>query len=886
MFDENIDYVKIVLFKPLPPKQKITITTPFRVQIPYGNISRLGHLDQAYQITQWFPKPAVYDKNGWNVMPYLTQGEFYSEYGSYDAKITLPENYIVGATGDLVNGEEELKRLEENNIETRKLIESGKYKAMDDMSIPESSQKTKTLHYHQEKVHDFAWFADKRWHVLKGEVELPFSKRKVTTWAMFTNNEFDLWKDALSYIDSAVYYYSLWVGEYPYNQVTAVDGALTAGAGMEYPNVTVIGESHSAKMLEQVIVHEVGHNWFYGIIGSNERTHPWMDEGMNSFIENRTTEQLHPDGDLAILPKKWEERLGFSQYKTRGLNDLSYLYTARRNYDQPIELSSELYTPTNYGAIVYSKTAIGFDYLLAYLGDSLMDKCLYAYFDKWKFKHPQPEDVEAVFEQTSQKDLDWFFKDFIQTTKKIDYKVEKYNSKTKELTIKNKTNLPAPISYTVLDKDGNILHQEWLDGFKGEKTITIPEENAYKIELDYDMDIPELDRTDDVIKTQGICKTCRPTKFKLLGEIENREYNLINFLPVFGWNQNDGLMPGIAFYNTTFPEKKLEWLAIPMFSLKQKNLTGIGEIKYNLYPNQAFRKITFGANTRTFSFNTKQNDVLNNTKWYRNAFFVNIELKDKILRTAPKQTIGASYVAINEITGNVNTYTDFINLNYEIKNKQILKPKSLKVAYVLGNATQNIPMSTISLTGKARFNYNIKRDKIELRFFAGKTLLTDSTTTRYNWRTSGQTGLYDYQYNNIFLGRTATYPNFLAQQLGESHGGFKTYTRTGSSDKWIVSANVKADIPHLPFGVFADMSYYPYKEVTQNGVKDKIGNLYDAGIWIPIGKKFIDIYIPLLLSSDIIKEYDTRGVNFWQRITFTIQFNSLNPFKMIENIAP
>ena len=114
------------------------------------------------------------------------------------------------------------------------------------MSFPESSKKLKTLHFHQENVHDFAWFADKRYHVLRGEVELPESKKKVTTWAMFTNNEFDLWEKSIEYLNDATYYYSLWVGEYPYNHVTAVDGSISAGGGMEYPNITVIGESYSA----------------------------------------------------------------------------------------------------------------------------------------------------------------------------------------------------------------------------------------------------------------------------------------------------------------------------------------------------------------------------------------------------------------------------------------------------------------------------------------------------------------------------------------------------------------------------------------------------------------------------------------------------------------
>jgi len=140
-------------------------------------------------------------------------------------------------------------------------------------TIPPSDKAFKTIRYKQSNVHDFAWFADKRFEVLISEVELPNSKRKVKSYVMFTPKNGYLLKNASEYLNDAIYYYSKWNAEYPYRQVTAVDGTIAAGGGMEYPNVTVIGNSSSAEYLEIVIVHEVGHNWFYGQLGSNERMH-------------------------------------------------------------------------------------------------------------------------------------------------------------------------------------------------------------------------------------------------------------------------------------------------------------------------------------------------------------------------------------------------------------------------------------------------------------------------------------------------------------------------------------------------------------------------------------------------------------------------------------
>ena len=201
---EHIDIVKLNLTEPLKPGEKITITTPFKVKIPIGKFSRLGHIKQQYQITQWYPKPAVFDKNGWHPIPYLNQGEFYSEFGSFEVKITLPENYVVGATGDLQEASE-IVWLDSLARKTKYITEFP-----EDNSFPPSSKKLKTLTYKQSQVHDFAWFADKRYNVLKGSVKLPNSEKEVTTWVMFTNQFPEFWTKSILYVNDAVYYYSKW----------------------------------------------------------------------------------------------------------------------------------------------------------------------------------------------------------------------------------------------------------------------------------------------------------------------------------------------------------------------------------------------------------------------------------------------------------------------------------------------------------------------------------------------------------------------------------------------------------------------------------------------------------------------------------------------------
>jgi hypothetical protein len=245
---KNQDICVLHLSTPLKPGERLTVTTPFKIKIPSGKISRLGHIGQSYQITQWYPKPAVYDKNGWNPIPYLTQGEFYSEYGSFDVSITLPKNYVVGATGDLQTPSEQTF-LEDRVVATKNNM-ADYIKDDSETPFPSSDTALKTIRYTQKNIHDFGWFADKRFAVSKSEVTLPASKEKVTTWAMWVPQNTKNWQHADEYLRDGIYYYSLWNGDYPYKQVTAVDGTISAGGGMEYPNITVIGNTSSKEELE------------------------------------------------------------------------------------------------------------------------------------------------------------------------------------------------------------------------------------------------------------------------------------------------------------------------------------------------------------------------------------------------------------------------------------------------------------------------------------------------------------------------------------------------------------------------------------------------------------------------------------------------------------
>ena len=402
------DIIKLILPLPIAPKTVSKIETPFHIKLPYS-FSRGGHIAQAYHITQWYPKPAVYDNRGWHPIPYLDQGEFYSEFGNYEVQITLPENYVVAATGELQEPDEKRLLLQKNKppalpeIAGRKNIFNWK-KETTHVNIP-SSPNIKTIHFKQENVHDFAWFADKEFLVDHDTLKLP-SGSIIDLYSFYYPKDANTWKKSNLYIKQALLSKSKWVGEYPYHVVSVVDDAGKESGGMEYPTITLLASGSSERSLDMVINHEVGHNWFYGILASNERSHPWMDEGMNTYYDLRYSLQQYGD-EVRELPTRLPV---FIKNKMPEAPDHLLLQTIiGLQKDQPIETPSEKFNFINYNLVSYTKTGEWMNLLETVLGRPLFDSCMREYYRRWQFRHPYPEDFKRIIADVSSQNVEAVF---------------------------------------------------------------------------------------------------------------------------------------------------------------------------------------------------------------------------------------------------------------------------------------------------------------------------------------------------------------------------------------------------------------------------------------------------------------------------------------------
>lgn len=882
---QNPDIIKLLLDQPIAAGEKAIITTPFRVKLP-NSYSRLGHIGQAYQITQWYPKPAVFDASGWHQMPYLNQGEFYSEFGSFDVRISLPENYVLGSTGDLQTPEEEA-------FLNQKVKETEAYENYFNIdTVPSSSPKYKTVRYTQQNIHDFAWFADKRFHVLKGEVELP-SHRKVTTWAMFTDAYAKYWKNSLEYLHDATYYYSLWNGEYAYKNVTAVDGALSAGGGMEYPNITVIGPVSSDLNLEIVIMHEVGHNWFYGMLGSNERIHGWMDEGLNSFNEMRYLMTKYPKRSLADyvgLDRFFKtDSAETPAFKLDDLYKLGYLFSARSNTDQPIETHSAEFTSMNYGTIMYQKTALAFRYLKAYLGESVFDKCMQSYFDKWHFRHPQPKDMQQVFEEVSGRKLDWFFGELIGTANKVDFAIEKVKRKEGELEVKvvSKTGFNGPVLISGLDKEGNTVLRTALDPAAFVSSLPDPEKKIRSLQIDAGQDIPELYRGNNAMRTKGLFKRIHPLEVKPLAGLDQSSARQVFVLPAIGYNYNDGGMLGAVIHNHSVPGKAWEWEAVPLYGLRSQRVNGTGSLGYNWYPKNTFQRIYFGAGYSSFSLRAtpgiqlvdtagkKIGTAINSRVFSRYQAKLIFDLKRPYPRSPIRQTIQLRGIFVSEhnrsqvnldsshsTSRSVYVEHSYAELSYDRKNQRSINPYSMNLVAQAGE-----DYARLSAKGIYMLNYPSSKKKAEFRLFGGMYLYNNSPGVAYAFYFSEN---YDYLYDHVLLDRSRLSGSILDKQLVSDDGGFKSFTTVAGSKKGLISLNAKAPVPFgLPLGVYAGAGW-------SNTSK---GLVSEAGLYVPIAKNALEVYFPVYTSSDL------SALKYGQRIRFLLAIERLNPVELLKTIS-
>ncbi|MBO9583151.1 MAG: M1 family metallopeptidase [Flavobacterium sp.] len=413
--------LEVTLAKPILPNSKTTFTLDFDGQVPV-QIRRSGRNNSEgveLSMSQWYPKLAEFDFEGWHADPYIAR-EFHGVWGNFDVKITIDKDYTIGGSGYL---------------QDKNSIGHGYQDAGVTVTYPKKA-KTLTWHFIAPNVHDFTWAADKEYNhdIVKGpnDVDLHF---------FYKNNEKTTanWKQLEPLMVKVMDYYNQRVGAYPYKQYSFIQGG---DGGMEYAMCTLMLGNGTLEGILGTATHELGHSWFQHILASNESKHPWMDEGFTTYIEDSALNELKGD--------KKEANPFAGNYK-------AYYSLVNSGKEQPQTTHGDRYDENRpYSISSYIKGSLFLSQLEYVIGKENVDATLKRYFNDFKFKHPTPNDIKRTAERVSGAELDWYLIDWTQTTNTIDYGIKDVvdNAGKTTISLERIGRMPMPIDLKVDYTDG------------------------------------------------------------------------------------------------------------------------------------------------------------------------------------------------------------------------------------------------------------------------------------------------------------------------------------------------------------------------------------------------------------------------------------------------
>jgi len=786
--------LRLFLPEPLLPGDTLQFSLEWKSKI-HHHYDRSGWGGRQFDFAQWYPKFVVYDENGSHPDPFGEWGEFYGEYGTYDVTLDLPGNYIVAATGIVTEGDPGWSAVAVDT--TRPWEEWLKEYEQKHKELEKDSTKRRVVTFHAERVHDFDWLTSPdlvyehgNWDGI--DIHVLFDKAVGARWT----------KKVVHRGARALQWLSTHFGRYPWPQMTITKALI--GGGMEYPMLVMDGSES-----ESLIVHEIGHNWFYGIFGNDELDEPWLDEGFTTFQTRWYLETRYPNREdlkAARWITKYEaENLPHNSRREDDLQRaLAYMLSPR---NEPIARRSQDFVHSgSYRTNAYTKTSLMLESLKNYLGEERFTKGMKLYFQRWALKHVTEERFIKAMEDGSGQELDWFFDQWLHRKGWVDYSLDSWETKkfdggnyitTVEVTRKGRYFMPLPV--VLYGPQGEQVSRP-LFPFRYRKQVIMSVETPFRpvrVALDPDDIFLDAYRLDNGLPHKMYFRPDIPGGQSIPGD-----GCTLLWRPSLNNSQFTGLKAGLTLRHT-YRKFFRNWQLGLWFNTRQKDLDGSLAAEKNFYGLPVNAQAKFQSEKWNGALQVSSQFKLGWARKYSYRWQQNLRL-------------GATYIQVLDSTSTLTQPTSYTILSSAYHFQRALGPNWFiwDLQWSAGPGGWGTWGQTFSsIRAEAIFNSSNGRTPIVLRAFIGADY--GSTPQGEQLRLSGIT-LRERHFRH--------WESFLDEMGGTDIGshayrgggaGLRGFAAQDSSVRQIVALNVNAayrlPVPRfmrrLSLAFFTDLAY-------------------------------------------------------------------------------
>ena len=816
------DIIKIGLKNSLIPGESIKISATYSVKVPSDKFTRYGRDKNSYNLRYWYLVPAVYD-GAWNTMSNYDMDDIYMNPADYQINISVPKKYKLNTS-----------------LESNTTIEN------DHITYHLSGKNRIDIELNISTIDEFELIDSDNTKVI---TNLKSSKLNQKVKRDLINRE-------IAFIEK-------YLGKYPHEKLLINK--------ITYRKNPVYGLNQLPEFLRPFsdtfewdikMFKALSREYIDRTIISNKRTDAWLVDGLQSFIMMKYVSENYPEikaiGDISKL---WGIRkFNLAQLSFNDKYPFVYQFAARKNVDQPLTTETQDLSNFNRKIVNRYKAGLGIRYLDEFIGDSIVPKKIKQFYKDNLLKLTYSDDFKELVTNETDLDLNWFFGDYVQSKKKIDYTISKVEAKNDSIavTIENKSNMTAPVAlYGVSDKD--IHFKKWYSGIDSIKTVHIPKNGYDRLSLNYEYLYPEFNLRNNWKNTDKKLLN-RPIQVKFLKDIEDPYYNQIYYSPAVKYNYYDGLQLGLSLSNKTFLNKNFIYKVAPLYSIKSKSLTGSFGFVYEYLPEESnVYNYKFGIAGSYFHYAPELG--------YKTLTpFATVRFKRKSLRDVGGSALYLNYVDVKrdlnpdaEFPNPESNKYNVFNLGYSYSKPEIIQDIRHNTNLELGGKFSKLTYD---------FRYRRLTDKnrqFDFRFFAGAFLHNKTDSDFFSFGLSRQT---DYLFKYSYLGRSEG-SGFFSQQLIINEGGFKSNLPINYANQWLASMNTSV-------GLWKWTELYN----SVGFVKSKNTPVYfahETGVRLNFIHEIMELYFPLHSNLG----WEVGQENYISKVRFVI---TLRPKKIINFI--